>query len=315
MAASPEEELPDIEKLPDELIFEYMLKLDPRSLQNACRINKRYAEICNDQHFWKKKIDIDYKDYYIPSCEGDYKKCWIRLYQGTMFKFDLIVGVISKTSVINRFGKKRTLNIDRYEELIKSDPVLISRLKHYIPAYYKFIRAKYNKVVDGSRLSEDFAFKFDPTNSTVTFIFSKSNVVSSSSGSNSSSSGTVRTVTGVMKSNKVKGTSDRKFNKSEQDFIFNTIVTDLFPRDPSFIKGYSEYYETLADKKLYYTREDIKINDLDHSDNEMDRAENDLEVSEDRFLMIVEDKEFYLDKRRYIPNDGEWIVKLLEQVD
>lgn len=56
---------------PDELLMEYLLYLDPESLQNACISNRRFAEICRDDFFWKRKIEVDFG-----SARSEFKKTW-----------------------------------------------------------------------------------------------------------------------------------------------------------------------------------------------------------------------------------------------
>lgn len=41
-----------ITDVPDEIIMQYLLRLDPQSLQSACRLNRQYAAVCEDEVFW-----------------------------------------------------------------------------------------------------------------------------------------------------------------------------------------------------------------------------------------------------------------------
>lgn len=46
----------------DPLVHEnYLLTLNPRDLQNACRSNRVYAELCSDDEFWMRKLIRDFK--------------------------------------------------------------------------------------------------------------------------------------------------------------------------------------------------------------------------------------------------------------
>lgn len=56
----PIEQTKSILDSPYEIIMEYLLPLDLKSLQEACRTSKKFAEICRDETFWSRKYRYDY---------------------------------------------------------------------------------------------------------------------------------------------------------------------------------------------------------------------------------------------------------------
>lgn len=96
-------------------IFEVMLKLGPRDLQNACRVDRIHSDVCDDNNFWVQKIKRDY-----PKIEGHYdyqqaKKTWILCTVGHRFEFDICLNV--ELYYLGREeGKEQTLIEDKNPE-------------------------------------------------------------------------------------------------------------------------------------------------------------------------------------------------------
>ena len=42
-----------------ELKMKFMLNVSPKDLQSLCRTSRVYASICQDDYFWKQRLDID----------------------------------------------------------------------------------------------------------------------------------------------------------------------------------------------------------------------------------------------------------------
>ena len=59
--------------------FVEMVRMDGKSMQNACRLNRKSAEFCSDAHseFWMAKYNYFAKGIDIPT---DWKEKWIHLY-------------------------------------------------------------------------------------------------------------------------------------------------------------------------------------------------------------------------------------------
>lgn len=70
-------EVVNLEELPYELAYKYMLYLDWKSLQNMCRLNKTYTEICRDNYFWNSKIEVDFPEIIGNYDRSDAKQWWI----------------------------------------------------------------------------------------------------------------------------------------------------------------------------------------------------------------------------------------------
>jgi len=71
---------------PDEILIEYLINLDQKSLQSACRSFKRFSEICRDEYFWRRKTKKDFGS--IGKDEGStWKKTWIRCKDPQVFNF------------------------------------------------------------------------------------------------------------------------------------------------------------------------------------------------------------------------------------
>jgi len=54
----------------------YLLDLDPKSLQAACRANKQFHSICKNKSFWRKKLHKDYP-LLLDILDDDYNEDWI----------------------------------------------------------------------------------------------------------------------------------------------------------------------------------------------------------------------------------------------
>ncbi len=49
------EEVSPLISAPNEVLEQYLLSLDPKSLQNACRSHRTFTDICRDDYFWKNE--------------------------------------------------------------------------------------------------------------------------------------------------------------------------------------------------------------------------------------------------------------------
>lgn len=67
-----------LETLPDELLFDIAIKMDPRSIQRLCRTSTRFSGICDDKYFWTQKLTRDFPDYPIV---GDPKEHYRKISQ------------------------------------------------------------------------------------------------------------------------------------------------------------------------------------------------------------------------------------------
>lgn len=77
--------------LPQEMVYEYMLRLGASDLQNACRTSKRHAEICRDNNFWIAKIKVDFPDIIGHYDKTNAKKAWIHCTVGLRFVFNIYI--------------------------------------------------------------------------------------------------------------------------------------------------------------------------------------------------------------------------------
>jgi hypothetical protein len=65
----------DISDLPNEILFQISYDLDPKSLLNLCQTSKKYSNICKNETFWKRKIQIDFGEI------SNYKISYFELYK------------------------------------------------------------------------------------------------------------------------------------------------------------------------------------------------------------------------------------------
>jgi hypothetical protein len=130
--------------IPEELVMEFMLSSDRYSLQDICRTNKLTAEICRDEYFWKRKLQIDFQtDERLPN--KSYKETWIIMPYISRVKLGIVgesgIGIYDplthfvpqelaeqfKTAVRNsveQFNEEDTLGIDEtvhYLDIEKDD--------------------------------------------------------------------------------------------------------------------------------------------------------------------------------------------------
>lgn len=94
----PEIELSDLSY---DVVFEYMLKMDPKTLQQACQISRIHADVCSDNNFWIQKINRDF-----PDINGHYdvtnaKKNWTLCAVGHRFSCYLYLGVSAYYQDVN----------------------------------------------------------------------------------------------------------------------------------------------------------------------------------------------------------------------
>lgn len=131
-----------------DVIFETMLKMGPRELQNNCSVSRIHAEICNTNSFWIQKIRRDF-----PEIEGHYnkekaKKAWVLCVVGR--RFELQIGFWVNLNYPEKYDlltDDEKAKFEGDEELKKYlhnliDKKLISRIeKHYenISRYYSSI--------------------------------------------------------------------------------------------------------------------------------------------------------------------------------
>ena len=69
-----------LSKLPPELNIEIFLNLDDKSLARACRTNKEAAKICNDDLFWKSRIERIF-DYDLSKYKGEKDATYRKMYK------------------------------------------------------------------------------------------------------------------------------------------------------------------------------------------------------------------------------------------
>jgi hypothetical protein len=60
----------DFSRIPIEVTQESALKLDYEDIINLCKTSTKYAKLCQNPYFWKRKIERDFPDETIPNLEG-----------------------------------------------------------------------------------------------------------------------------------------------------------------------------------------------------------------------------------------------------
>jgi len=60
-----------------DILHQYMINLDYRSLQSACRVNKTLRDICADEYFWRIKVAHDFHEGI--EMVNTWKQTWINL--------------------------------------------------------------------------------------------------------------------------------------------------------------------------------------------------------------------------------------------
>ena len=61
-------------------LFNLMSQLDPESLFNMCKTSKTFANICNDDEFWRYKYSIDFGSYSNMQSQSNPKKLYFESY-------------------------------------------------------------------------------------------------------------------------------------------------------------------------------------------------------------------------------------------
>ena len=51
---------PDFDKMPQEIIENFLLNSDIREINHLCKTHKRVSEICQTDLFWKRLVDRDF---------------------------------------------------------------------------------------------------------------------------------------------------------------------------------------------------------------------------------------------------------------
>lgn len=83
--------------IPPELVMEFMLRVERYSLQNVCRTNRLTAAICNDEYFWRRRLEIDY---------GTRERVHSKTYKETWIIYPYISKVILGIRGTNNFGDR-----------------------------------------------------------------------------------------------------------------------------------------------------------------------------------------------------------------
>lgn len=110
----------DTPTLSYDVTFEYMLKMDAKTLQNACSVSKMHAEICSNNSFWIQKINRDF-----PDINGHYdvekaKKAWVLCTIGHKFVLNLYMQVKlfnQSFDVVDEFNTKFPKDEKAYQYL------------------------------------------------------------------------------------------------------------------------------------------------------------------------------------------------------
>jgi len=138
----------NISKVNRDVLIEIALLLDLKDVYNLCRSSKRFANLCNSEVFWRKKI---YNDFQINYQEKDTKEAYKRF---TMIK--------ENKEHCHKLVKKRIVNPDAFILDIVEDQYF----KNYSDfLVYRFLTAKllgkgaaiplyYEKLYDRYRINE-----------------------------------------------------------------------------------------------------------------------------------------------------------------
>jgi len=76
---------------PPEVLMLYLVTLDPKSLQAACRSSKEFSNVCKDDYFWYQKVTHDYGEVVK---RDTWKKTWINMrkyefvYEYELYNYD-----------------------------------------------------------------------------------------------------------------------------------------------------------------------------------------------------------------------------------
>lgn len=76
---------------PPEVLMLYLVTLDAKSLQAACRSSREFSNICRDDYFWYQKVLHDYGEI---SKRNTWKKTWINIrkyeftYEYELYNYD-----------------------------------------------------------------------------------------------------------------------------------------------------------------------------------------------------------------------------------
>lgn len=73
-----------LEELPNEVLYEIVLKMKPDSILKLCLTSKQFSRICADEYIWIKLLKRDFPDYPIV---GDPKEHYRKLVQGEGEKY------------------------------------------------------------------------------------------------------------------------------------------------------------------------------------------------------------------------------------
>lgn len=75
---------------PSEIAEKFLLSLNSKDLQEACKTNRLYASVCRNNSFWKRKTYYDYNRnglIYQPKAGNTWKDVWIEITYGLIFKY------------------------------------------------------------------------------------------------------------------------------------------------------------------------------------------------------------------------------------
>lgn len=126
----------------------FLLTLKPKDLQNACRSNYMYSEICADDRFWIRKLKFDFqtdkplKDYL------SYKESWIAYYNEVNLSLDFKIVLSDNPIMMKHLGHTEVddsfeVTIDKLitsDDLVENvvNDIITKSLEKYPFAIYDF---------------------------------------------------------------------------------------------------------------------------------------------------------------------------------
>lgn len=261
--------------LPYEVIFQYMIHLDPKELQEACNINPAYKSVCDDAGFWRAKIDKDYPGYSV-NCSrptettSSLKQCWIKLYMGTKFEVETSMKV--NRSFEYRFKRVTKKVVETHEEPVIDNEEFRKNVEEMATKNYPKFKDSIQIDSSDQRLSSSFACKMQGEK--LHFILIK------------------------MKDQRpVRG-----FTGTEKKRILEN-VNKLFDSDSSSL---DVKYQELKDREIFYGPNGRKVTERMYLDKSPSNKKF-IKVVETRQLVAKEEQSYTYDENYFVPNPENFV--------
>lgn len=135
MAASPQNPTQRYD-----VAWQLLLRMDPATLAKSCQLNRMYREICNENAFWKQKIEQDFPDQIVERLgELTWKETWIAYHGEMVFRYYITtyeIGDVAEPGDVTDFSDEE---FKRIREILEDEIKEFIREYHDLFKYFEYV--------------------------------------------------------------------------------------------------------------------------------------------------------------------------------